>query len=99
VNFITVPDGQYKVIITGTGDGNFHLVTGTDNDIVNYGEQPIQTGKQAIFTLKSADLNQPLKLSDESTVTPQPGFPEEDTNTDDGGGGGGGGCFITNINN
>lgn len=78
VSMISVPEGKYQVSITGIGDGTFHLVTGTDNDIVNYGEQPIQSGEQAIFTLKSSDLNQPLELADKSTVTPLPGFPVDD---------------------
>jgi len=101
VSMISVPDGEYQVSITGIGDGTFHLVTGTDNAIVNYGEQPIKSGEQAIFTLKSADLNQPLELADKSTVTPQPGFPEGDGDSDSNGGGSGGssggGCFINSI--
>jgi len=96
VSMISVPDGQYQVSITGTDNGAFHLVTGTDNAIVNYGEQLIQTGEQATFTLKSADLMQPLKLADESLITPQSGLPEGDSSSEDDGDGGEG-CFISNI--
>lgn len=77
INFISVPDGDYEVRITGTDNGTFHLATGTDTGVVNYGEQPIQFGKQATLALKSADLQQPLMLSDESLVQPEPGFYEQ----------------------
>jgi hypothetical protein len=78
INMISVPNGQYQVSITGTDNGAFHLVSGTDTAIVNYSKQPIQEGKQATFTLKSTDLNQPLVLADGRAVTPRSGFPEGD---------------------
>ncbi len=76
VNFLSVPDGVYEVRIAGTGNGAFHLVTGTDRGVVNYGEQPIQTGEQVILKLVSADLLQPLELPDGTLVAPQPGLLE-----------------------
>ena len=38
---------------------------------MDYGEHPIDAGKQATFTLNSADLKQPLNLPDGSQVMPQ----------------------------
>ncbi|PJA47955.1 MAG: hypothetical protein CO171_08510 [Syntrophobacterales bacterium CG_4_9_14_3_um_filter_49_8] len=99
VSMISVPEGQYQVTITGTGNGTYHLVTGTDNDIVNYGEQLILLGEQATFTLKSSDLNQPLKLPSGSSVLPQHGLlesggqlPDEETHES---GGDGDGSILT----
>jgi hypothetical protein len=99
INMISVPNGQYQVSITGTDNGMFHLVSGTDTAIVNYGEQPIQDSEQATLTLKSTDLNQPLILADGSIVEPESGLIEADESDekDGGGNGGGGGCYIDTL--
>ncbi|GEM_PF-3654207 len=57
--------------------GRAGLVTATDRDIVNYGEQRIRAGEQAAFSLRSSDLRQPLRLPDGSQVLPQPGLSED----------------------
>jgi hypothetical protein len=105
VNMISVPDGQYVVHVTGTDEGTFHLAIGTDQDMVNYGEQPIGAGQQATLHLVSDNLDQPLELPGGVLVDPLPGLHDEDEDTgggggggdppaDGGGGGGGGGCFL-----
>lgn len=76
-SLVVVPDGDYVVSIVGTGDGPFHLVTATDDEMVNYGELPIKAGEHAAFSLRSTDLHQPLRLPDGSQVLPQPGLIEE----------------------
>ncbi|GAB6059490.1 DUF4214 domain-containing protein [Desulfonatronum parangueonense] len=83
VNFVSVPTGQYEVRIIGTGSGTFHLVAGTDTDLVNYGEQPIRLNEEARFTLVSDDLYQPLRLPDGRLITPRSGLPDSQEISDD----------------
>jgi hypothetical protein len=90
VNFISVPNGQYQVIITGTGDGKFNLETGTDNETMIYDEQPIRTAEQATLTLKSTDLSQLLMLPDGKAIKPRP---EESSKQE----GSSGGCFLNSL--
>ena len=77
VSMLSVPDGHYELRIAGTGDGTFHLVTGSDRDIVNYGGQPIRSGEQATLALRSEDLRQPLVLHDGRQIAALAGFPEQ----------------------
>jgi flagellar hook assembly protein FlgD len=76
-NFISVPDGQYQVKISGVGGGAFHLAIGTDEEIVNYGEQNIQVGEQATLAMDSTNLEKPLVLPDGDQVMPESGLFEE----------------------
>ena len=85
VSMLSVPGGRYQVRIAGTGDGTFHLVTGTDREIVNYGEQRIRAGELATLALESHDLRQPLVMPDGRRVDTAPGFPEERSPTPPGG--------------
>ena len=67
--YVLIKD-TYKIEITGTGSGNFRLLTYTGGDKINdYGEQLLKTGQVATLNVQSSTVNQ-LTLPNGTKVTP-----------------------------
>jgi hypothetical protein len=68
---IGLPDDHYRVHLTGTESGEFHLLVGNDQGVlVYYPPQPIAAGEQATFLVSPGTVVRDLTVPSGATVMP-----------------------------
>lgn len=69
--YFGLPEGDYDLTLTGTGEGDVHVVVADENEqVVTYGPQPISTGEEASLQLDRNGLDQNFVLPSGERVEP-----------------------------
>ena len=60
--YFGLPEGEYTVRLTGTGDGEVHVLVGDDSgELVTYGPQAIREAEAAVLALGPQGIRVPLR--------------------------------------
>ncbi len=66
-----LPAGDYDILITGTGSGEYHIITGDGQGaLVTYPPQLINPGEQATLSVDPNTIETPLKTPSGESVQP-----------------------------
>lgn len=61
--YFGLPEGDYTVRLTGTGDGEVHVLVGDDSgELVTYGPQAIREAEAAVLAVDAQGIRAPLQM-------------------------------------
>ena len=72
-----LPAADYRVELTGGGEGDFHVLVATPEEVYGYGGQPIAPGEAAEFGVDSGGRPSDLTLPGGTMVPPRQLAPDE----------------------
>jgi hypothetical protein len=69
--YFGLPEGSYEMTLTGTAEGEVHVIVGDENNqLVTYGPQAIQPGQSATLMISPNTIDHPLQTPGGQAVEP-----------------------------